>query len=219
MSYASGYHYILAPQATCIYRNLNYRSSVSLRRTTWPDDFPAVIVHNTVARRDAHPDYEAAKAGEREAATRLAVALLHENAMAEIAYFLEEHRLIILPIRAIETTGINLIPDAMAREISQRFELSMATDIVQTNTVGHTRANGFHRLAFQPLFDGPVVAGMEYVLVDDHVGLGGTLANLRGYIESCGGRVVFATTLSASRNSKILALRQETLHALREKHG
>ncbi len=125
----------------------------------------------------------------------------------------------VVPIRAIETTGINLIPDAMARELSQRFGLSMTTDIVQTNTVGHTRASGFHRLAFQPLFDGLVVPEIEYMLVDDHVGLGGTLANLRGYVESCGGRVILATTLSASRNSKMLALRQETLHYLREKHG
>jgi hypothetical protein len=192
---------------------------VPLRRTPWPADFPDVVVHNTVARRDAHPDYHAAKGGEREAATRLASDLLHETAIAEISYFLEGHQPIIVPIRAIETTGINLIPDAMARELSQRFNLPMTTDIVQTNTVGHTRASGFHRLAFQPLFEGQVVPGMEYVLVDDHVGLGGTLANLRGYIESCGGRVILATTLSASRNSKMLALRQETLHALREKHG
>ncbi len=176
-------------------------------------------MHNTVTRRDAHPDYIGAKAGERDAATRLATDLLHETAIAEIAYLLDSHVPIIVPIRAVETTGINLIPDAMARELSQRFSLTMTTEIVQTNTVGHTRASGFHRLAFQPLFDGVVEPGKEYVLVDDHVGLGGTLANLRGYIESCGGRVIFATTLSASRNSKMLALKQETLHALREKHG
>ena len=43
--------------------------------------------------------------------------------------------------------------------------------------------------------------------------------NLRGHIESHGGAVVLATTLSASRRSEVLALRPETLHSLFEKHG
>jgi hypothetical protein len=55
--------------------------------------------------------------------------------------------------------------------------------------------------------------------VDDHVGLGSTLANLRGHIESHGGTVVLATTLSASRRSEVLALRAATLHSLSDKHG
>jgi hypothetical protein len=47
--------------------------------------------------------------------------------------------------------------------------------IVQTNSDGHTRAGGFHRLAFQPTFDGKVEAARDHVLVDDHIGLGSTL--------------------------------------------
>jgi hypothetical protein len=42
---------------------------------------------------------------------------------------------------------------------------------------------------------------------------------LRGHIESLGGKVLVATTLSASRNSEVLALLVSTLQALREKHG
>ena len=56
-------------------------------------------------------------------------------------------------------------------------------------------------------------------MVDDHVGLGSTLANLRGHIEAEGGRVITATTMSASRRSEILALRPETIQSLKEKHG
>jgi hypothetical protein len=55
--------------------------------------------------------------------------------------------------------------------------------------------------------------------VDDHIGLGSTLANLRGHVESQGGAVILATTLSASRRSEVLALRAKTLHSLFEKHG
>ena len=46
-----------------------------------------------------------------------------------------------------------------------RLGLDVTLAIVQTNTVGHTRAGGFHRLAFQPTFDGQVEAGRDHVLV------------------------------------------------------
>ncbi|MDM8548974.1 hypothetical protein QUF72_02805 [Desulfobacterales bacterium HSG2] len=44
--------------------------------------------------------------------------------------------------------------------------------------------------AGQAEFDGPVISGERYVLADDFVGQGGTLANLRSHIIKDGGRVV-----------------------------
>ncbi|KJU84816.1 protein TraN [Candidatus Magnetobacterium bavaricum] len=61
--------------------------------------------------------------------------------------------------------------------------------------------------------------GADYVIVDDHVGLGGTIANLRGYIEYNGGRVIAVSTLTESRDGRKLALRPETLEALEKKYG
>ena len=40
-------------------------------RTPWAEDFPAVAIHATIHRRDAHPGYAAAKAGDAEAAWEL----------------------------------------------------------------------------------------------------------------------------------------------------
>jgi adenine/guanine phosphoribosyltransferase-like PRPP-binding protein len=42
--------------------------------------------------------------------------------------------------------------------------------------VSHTGADGFSRLARQAQFAGSVQAGRRYVMVDDFVGMGGTLA-------------------------------------------
>ena len=56
-------------------------------------------------------------------------------------------------------------------------------------------------------------------MIDDHVGLGGTLANLRGYIERNGGTVVAMTTITQSRNAEKIGLTPETLNVLRSKHG
>jgi hypothetical protein len=91
--------------------------------------------------------------------------------------------------------------------------------IVQVNKVGHTRAPAFQRLVTPPEFAGPVRRGSNYIIVDDHVGLGGTLANLRGYIIGRGGRVIAMTTLTESRDARTISLQPETLAMLWAKHG
>ena len=55
--------------------------------------------------------------------------------------------------------------------------------------------------------------------MDDFVGQGGTLANLKGFIESQGGIVVLATTLTGKPFSANLCPSGTTLYALRTKHG
>jgi hypothetical protein len=56
-------------------------------------------------------------------------------------------------------------------------------------------------------------------VVDDHVGLGGTLAGLRGYVEEQGGSVIAITALTESRDAHRIALRPQTLNMLRGQHG
>ena len=90
---------------------------------------------------------------------------------------------------------------------------------MQDNKVGHTRAKSFNRLVTPASFSGRVVEGQTYVLVDDHVGLGGTLANLRGLVETHGGRVAAMTTLTESRDARHIALQADTLDMLRGRHG
>lgn len=95
----------------------------------------------------------------------------------------------------------------------------IAGEIVQTNKVGHTRAPAFQRLVTPATFEGQVQPGANYVLVDDHVGLGGTLANLRGYVEARGGEVIAITTLTESRDARIISLQPATRIVLRDRHG
>jgi len=75
------------------------------------------------------------------------------------------------------------------------------------------------RLVTPPLFGGEVKRVKDYVLVGDHVGLGGTLANMRGYIEAGGGRVIAMTTLTESRAARKISATLETINVLRLKHG
>ena len=55
--------------------------------------------------------------------------------------------------------------------------------------------------------------------MDDHVGLGGTLANLRGYVEARGGEVIAITTLTESRDARIISLQPTTRNVLWQRHG
>ena len=69
-------------------------------------------------------------------------------------------------------------------------------------------------MARPAIFEGELTAGRTYFLVDDFVGQGGTLANLRGFILHHGGHVVGAITLTGRGDSAKLALTADTLESL-----
>jgi hypothetical protein len=126
---------------------------------------------------------------------------------------------ILVSAHAVEKDGVNAIPEAFADELGLRLGLATDDSIVQINVVGHTGANGFARLARQAIFDGTVVKGADYILVDDFIGQGGTLANMKGFIENAGGNVIGATVLTGKAYSAILTPSVEQLAELRDKHG
>ena len=182
--------------------------------------FPDVFIHTTVKLRDAHPSYSAAKAGDADAAFNLASDLLDKAVVEDLHLLMGDRDVTLLPVIADETTGFNAIPDAMAQLLSHKLGVpAEAGEIVQTNKVGHTRAPAFQRLVTPAEFDGVVSVGGLYLLVDDHVGLGGTLANLKGYLETRGAYVIGITTLTESREARQISLRPETLAMLWAKHG
>lgn len=59
----------------------------------------------------------------------------------------------------------------------------------------------------------------DHLLIDDVVGQGGRLANLRGYIESKGRRVLGVVTLTGKPYSARLAPDRQLIESLRAKHG
>lgn len=194
--------------------------STYVPRTPWPANFPDVIIHNDLHTRNAHPTYKKAKAGDITAAQQLVDDLLSPDSVKEIAQLIGSRQPFVVPAAALEVGGFNAIPDAMAQALAAALSLQMASyDIGQSNYVAHTRANGWHRLVTPATFTGTIIQGSDYFLVDDHVGFGGTLANLRGYIEVNGGHVIGMTTLTETGGGRKIAARPETLFMLKEKHG
>jgi len=185
--------------------------------------FPDVLIHAVIHSGKStvlkHARYPAAKSGDAEAAKDLVRDTINDEQVEALRLLLAGGIPILVSVHAYESEGVNAIPEVFADELAIRLGLVTDTGIVQTNVVSHTKADGYGRLARQAIFDGEVVSGAEYVLVDDFVGQGGTLANLRGYIESKGGKVLAAVTLTGQSRSAKLALDKTKLEELRQKHG
>jgi DNA mismatch repair ATPase MutS/hypoxanthine-guanine phosphoribosyltransferase len=197
----------------------DYTASPKAPRVPWRD-FPEVIVSADLREAKQHPDYADAKQGDADAAYRFARDTLTPETIEKIRALIGDRKPILAAIHAVEADGRrNAIPDAFARYLSEILELPLDATFVQTNVVHHTGAGAFHRMAFQPVFDGHIERGREYFIVDDNIAVGGTIANARGFIETHGGRVIGATTLTESGPSGKVALRDETSQALRQKHG
>lgn len=187
-------------------------------RTPWRG-FPDVLILATERAVKRHSEYAAAKGGDVASAKRLIVSVVGEEAHHAVEVALAGRVPILVAVHAVEAEGINRIPAVLAEALAERLALRAELNIVQINRVGHTGASGWHRLAFPPLFDGEVEANEQYMLVDDFVGQGGTLANLKGFVESRGGVAVLAITLTGKPYSAKLVPSSDTLRALRNRHG
>lgn len=187
-------------------------------RLAW-DGFPDVLLHASESAVKQHPSYSAAKSGDADAAVRLIEDTLDLEQVDSLARMFPGQTPTLVSAHAYEREGVNAIPEVLADALGQLLDWPVDNEIVQSNIVGHTGAGGFERLARQATFEGDVIPGLAYVLVDDFVGMGGTLANLRGYIHSCGGHVVAAVALTGRTDSAVLTPSHEQLNLLRERHG
>ena len=135
-----------------------------------------------------HPRYADAKAGDLDAAAELVQDTLDLATLTALAG-LGLAQPILLPVVAEEAHGTNAIPLVLAQQVGAALDWPIETRVIQSNVVGRTRKDGYYRLAFQPLFEGASDPDRDYVLVDDFIGQGATLANLRGHVLAAGGRV------------------------------
>lgn len=187
-------------------------------RFPW-DTLPDVFIHAVEVDVHGHEDYPAAKTGDTEAAFRLVTRYLDPLVVRQLAQFAASGRVTLVSAHAVEKTGVNAIPEVMAGLLGDHLGWPVDHQIVQTNIVSHTRADGFSRLARQAAFGGEVRSGETYFLVDDFVGQGGTLANLRGWIMANGGRVAGATVLTGKPYSAKLPVDNSQIDELKRKHG
>jgi len=200
----------------------------------WPSDFPQVVTHISLQRlqstaRGAGEEldeagksmaYRYAKAGDAEAARRVVEDVLKPELVLMLNRQFPEA--IVASIHAEESTGVNKLSVMYARALGDIGDFELEDSIVQTNRAQHTGATARQRLARRVEFAGSVLSGRQYLIVDDVVTSGSSLAALRHFIESLGGLVVAASTLAAAparhgQNPIQLAITQQTAREIGEK--
>ena len=187
-------------------------------RAPWRD-FPRLIRNGSLAELKDAAGYTQAKAGDAEAAYDMVKSLLSTETLDNIRELAGGRVPILISVKAQESSGKNKIPEAMAHAIRASTGWPVDAEIVQINKPGRTGSGSSHRLAFQPIFDGKVEAGRDYLILDDNSTMGGTIASLRGYIENRGGRVIGAAVVSARETALDIVPTRNQLNEIQRKHG
>lgn len=193
--------------------------AVLYSRRGWSEEFPDTVMAHPLSFLNNHPDYEAAKAGDDAAALRVARDAVTPEFVEQVRALIPEgSQPRIVPVLAVEGAGKNRIPLMAAEVLAQRLGLKTDTAPVQAEKVGRTQSSALERIANQPTFAGEVAKG-DYLIIDDTLTQGGTLAQLKTHIEDNGGRVLGAIALTGKNYSRKLSLDPSTLAEVRGKYG
>ncbi|MEN9865315.1 MAG: hypothetical protein RL748_905 [Pseudomonadota bacterium] len=188
-------------------------------RFPWCDAMPSVWLHAPESVVKQHFSYAAAKSGDVNAARDLIESVISISTVLALRRLEEIATPVVVSVHAEEAVGVNAIPEVFGDILAFMLGWPVERYIVQTNIVNHTGADGISRIAKQACFAGQIKTGQACLIVDDFIGQGGTIANLRGHIMQQGGSVIGATVLTGKDYSAKLTLDEEQLIELRGKHG
>jgi hypothetical protein len=176
---------------------------------------PWHVLDNEVQLKQ-HPGYVQAKSGDVPAAVALITDLALPFLCRQLLGFAPG--CVFVAPHAREASGDNAIPQVLAETAALVFDGMADTEIVQATQVFHTGADPMERLALRPCFEGDVIAGARYVLVDDVTNLGGTLAELADHIQHGGGLVEHALVLVNAGRNQALKPDKKTLNLIEKRY-
>lgn len=164
-------------------------------------------------------EYIAAKSGDVFSAMVMVKRLLKPSTIMTIKRQIGNNSPKVLPVIAQEALGMNTIPLATANLIADALGLEVELRIYQANSPKRTNKGSDHRLAFLPRFEGPVEAGGSYILVDDTLAMGGTIAALHGFVKNSGGLIAASMVMTAHEGSLDLPVKPAMIEAIENNHG
>lgn len=184
----------------------------------WRADFPKLFAHTTIAAMKRHPDYQAAKNGDVQAAERFVAAMVKPERVRELAR--RYPAAIVVPVTEIESTGrYNAIPRALATYIAREGNLHMDMHIAQISAQHRGDKDAVGRLLTRKEFAGEVQQGATYIMVDDVATQGGTFHELRHYLANNGADAVAAASLAFSRGNNIIPIQEQIVNELAGRFG
>lgn len=188
-----------------------------LSTKAWPEGFQNAFTHSNAATVMNHVDFNAAKAGDIEAARRVVNDLANAETIKRLAAQYPDS--IVVPVREIESTGRNKIPSALAEKIAVEGGLKLDVRIVEAGGAGHKGLKAVQQMLTRKIFAGDVIKGGKYILVDDILTQGGTIHELRHHIENQGGEVVGVTGLGYAAGGTVIAIKPATITLIKERFG
>lgn len=181
----------------------------------FPDIYYSSIYFDAIKNPEFKELHEKAKNGDIEAAAKFIINIIKKSVINEIKNKYPDA--IIAPIVAEEASGKNKLPYVYALMFEQKgFKIA---EIKQIHKANHTGADKNGRLIRRARFSGEVLPNRTYIILDDQVNMGGSLRDLRDYIETNGGKVVAATTLTAEPDSDKLKPTSEILDRFKKLGG
>lgn len=165
-------------------------------RSPWEVDFPPVAIHAPRREVSTHPWFAGARSGDVDAAALLVADTCSGAVVDWLAELGRGSAPLLTSVLGHKAEGLNVLPVVLAQGLHLLLGWELDTELVQASVAAQAVTAG--PMASQPLFAGAVQPGRAYVLVDDFIGQGATVASLRGHIRAGGGRVLGATVLTGS---------------------
>lgn len=184
--------------------------------STQARELPDVILAGKLGHLKEDMDYGAAKSGDVEAAVRLARRAVTESLIGKLKHIQNP---LVVGVISIEVSGENAIPQAAAAVIAHRLDGQWDDEIVQSSATMRTEQGGLGRIFSRPVFDGTVTPHRNYIVVDDTLTQGATMAALCRHIWEAGGDVAALVALSGKAYSSKLSPDDSTITQLRQKYG
>jgi adenine/guanine phosphoribosyltransferase-like PRPP-binding protein len=176
---------------------------------------PAILV-GAIGSLSKHIDYAAAKHGDFDAAMRLAADTVTDE-LIDLLRPLQADA--VLGVLGQEAFGPNAIPTAAAAHIAKHLNIALAHGVVKLSGAIRTDLDGLERVLSRPTFIGKVTQGARYILLDDTLTQGGTVAALAEHLDKQGADVAAVVALAGKQYSCLLVPTQVTLERLRSQLG
>lgn len=201
-----------------------------MARAPWEGDFPDVFVNRRWKSSDAkaicladHVLYNAAK-GQRDMDSALSLLddLVLERTIVQLRELENQHGVkpkLIAPAAQVSESN-NSLAIGYANWLGHELGWPVDENVYQIKDFSKDKLNGWVRIAHRSTFYGEIDKKTPYVIVDDVITLGGTLADLRSFIIEKGGRVIGMSTIASNDGNDVrIRLDTDTQTKLEKSYG
>ncbi|MCM2399436.1 phosphoribosyltransferase [Rhizobium sp. S95] len=202
----------------------------AMNRIPWERDFPDVIVNccwksseSGVTGLGNHALYQAAK-GERDVDAALALIddVVVERTVATLRELEQNHKVkpkLIAPAAQLGDSN-NALAMTYAQWLGHELGWAVDESVFQLKDFSKDKSNAWVRIAHRSAFYGEIDKTTPYVIVDDVITLGGTMADLRSFILGKGGRVIGMSTIASKDGNDVqIRLGSDTQTELEKFYG